>query len=65
MSKKIDLVPLGDRIIVEPIEEEEVTSSGIILPESAKERPQRGTVLAVGPGPRGDDGKHILSLIHI
>lgn len=59
MSKKIDLIPLGDRIIVEPIEEEEVTSSGIILPETAKERPQRGTVMAVGPGPRDDDGKHV------
>jgi len=56
---KIKLQPLGDRIVVEPIEQEEVTASGIILPESAKERPQRGMVLAVGPGARDDDGKRI------
>lgn len=56
---KIKLQPLGDRIVVEPIEQEEVTASGIILPESAKERPQRGKVLAVGPGARDDDGKRI------
>lgn len=56
---KIKLQPLGDRIVVEPIEQEEVTASGIILPESAKERPQRGRVLAVGPGARDDDGKRI------
>jgi chaperonin GroES len=56
---EINLVPMGDRIIVEPVEEKETTLSGIILPESAKEKPQRGTVLAVGPGPRDEDGKHI------
>ncbi len=56
---KIKLQPLGDSIVVEPIEQEEITASGIILPESAKERPQRGMVLAVGPGARDDDGKRI------
>jgi chaperonin GroES len=53
------LQPLGDRLIVEVVEEEEVTSSGIVLPDTAKEKPQRGRVLAVGPGPRGEDGEYI------
>ena len=53
------LKPLGDRLIVEPIEKEEVTASGIILPETAKEKPQEGVVLAVGPGPRDEDGDRI------
>ncbi len=48
----IKLKPLGDRLIVEPIEREEVTASGIVLPETAKENPQDGNVLAVGPGRR-------------
>ncbi len=55
----MDLQPLGDRLIVEVLEEEETTSSGIVLPDTAKEKPQRGKVLAVGPGPRDDDGKYI------
>ena len=55
----IKLKPLGDRVIVEPIEQEEKTASGIILPETAKEKPQEGTVLAVGPGRKDDDGKPI------
>ena len=55
----MDLKPLGDRLIVEALEEEETTSSGIVLPDTAKEKPQRGRVLAVGPGPRDEDGKHI------
>jgi len=53
------LQPLGDRLMVEVIEEEEVTSSGIVLPDTAKEKPQRGRVLAVGPGPRDEDGEYI------
>ena len=53
----MDLQPLGDRIIVEPLEEEETTSSGIVLPDTAKEKPQRGRVLAVGPGARNDKGE--------
>ena len=55
----MNLKPLGDRIIVEVLEDEEVTSSGIVLPDTAKEKPQRGRVLAVGPGPRDEDGNHI------
>ncbi len=53
------LKPLGDRLIVEPIEKEEVTASGIILPETAKEKPQEGKVLAIGPGRRDEDGDRI------
>jgi chaperonin GroES len=56
---KINLRPLADRLIVEPIEQEEKTASGIILPETAKEKPQEGNVLAVGPGRKDEDGKPI------
>lgn len=52
----MNLKPLGDRLIVEPIEQEEMTASGIVLPETAKEKPMQGKVLAVGPGARKDDG---------
>jgi len=56
----MNLQPLGDRLIVEVLdEEEESTVSGIVLPDTAKEKPQRGRVLAVGPGPRDEDGEHI------
>ena len=55
----MDLQPLGDRVIVEVLEEEEMTVSGIVLPDTAKEKPQRGKVLAVGPGPRDEDGNHV------
>jgi chaperonin GroES len=55
----MDLQPLGDRLIVEVLEEEEVTTSGIVLPDTAKEKPQRGRVLAVGPGARDEDGEYI------
>ena len=44
------LKPLADRVVVEPIEQEEITAGGIVLPETAKEKPQKGTVLAIGPG---------------
>jgi chaperonin GroES len=57
MSAK--LKPLGDRLVVEPKEQEEMTASGLILPETAKEKPQQGTVIAVGPGRRDDNGKRI------
>lgn len=53
------LRPLGDRVLVEPIEREEMTASGIYVPETAKERPQEGMVVAVGPGRKDDDGKLI------
>ena len=55
----MDLQPLGDRLIVEVLEEEETTVSGIVLPDTAKEKPQRGKVLSVGPGARDEDGKYI------
>ena len=55
----LNLKPLGERLIVKPIEQEEVTSGGIVLPETAKEKPQKGDVLAIGPGDRDDDGKRI------
>ena len=55
----MNLQPLGDRLIVEVLEEEELTSSGIVLPDTAKEKPQRGRVLSVGPGPRDEDGEYI------
>jgi chaperonin GroES len=55
----ISLKPLADRVLVEPIEDEEVTPGGIVLPETAKEKPQRGKLLAVGPGGRDEDGKLI------
>jgi chaperonin GroES len=53
------LKPLGDRLIVQAIEEEETTASGIVLPDTAKEKPQKGKVLAVGDGKLDDDGKRI------
>jgi chaperonin GroES len=55
----VNIRPLGDRIIVEPIEQEDTTASGILLPETAKEKPQQGKVLAVGPGARNEDGDRI------
>jgi len=55
----ISIKPLGSRLVVEPIEEEEVTSGGIVLPETAKEKPQKGTVLAIGPGDRNEKGERI------
>ena len=51
-----NLTPLGDRVIVEPIEREETTASGIVLPDTAREKPQEGTVLAVGRGKVDDNG---------
>ena len=58
-SKKLSLKPLADRLVVEPVEKEERTASGIILPETAKEKPQEGTVLAAGPGRTDDEGKRL------
>ena len=53
------LKPLGNRVVVEPVEQEEITAGGIVLPETAKEKPQKGKVLSVGPGERDDNGKYI------
>ena len=58
----IKLKPLGDRVVVEPVEKEEVTASGIVLPETAKEKPQEGMVLAVGPGRWDEDGEKRVAL---
>ena len=55
----MNLKPLGDRLIVEVLDEEETTTSGIVLPDTAREKPQRGRVLAVGPGGRDDEGKYV------
>ena len=55
----LNLKPLGDRVVVEPIERDEITASGIYVPETAKEKPQEGKVLAVGPGRRDEEGKRI------
>jgi chaperonin GroES len=55
----LSLKPLGNRLVVEPLEQEEVTAGGIVLPETAKEKPQKGKVLAVGPGERDEDGDRI------
>ncbi|MFP5295768.1 MAG: co-chaperone GroES [Alphaproteobacteria bacterium] len=51
--------PLGDRVLVKRVEEESKTKGGIIIPDTAKEKPQEGEVVAVGPGARDDDGKHV------
>ena len=61
MSKKqsVNLKPLGERLIIEPIEQEDVTLSGIVLPETAKEKPQKGKVLAAGPGSRYEKGSRV------
>ncbi len=56
---KLSFRPLGGRVLVEPLEQEETTPGGIILPETAKEKPQEGKILAVGPGDRDDEGKRI------
>jgi len=56
----LKLKPLGDRVVVEPIEQEDVTARGIVLPETAKEKPQKGLILAIGPGARDDSGKRIV-----
>ena len=56
---KINLKPLADRVIIKPSEAEEKTKGGIILPDTAKEKPIEGTVVAIGPGKASDDGKII------
>ena len=56
---KLSFKPLGGRVLIDPIEQEEMTAGGIILPETAKEKPQEGKILAVGPGDRDDEGKRI------
>jgi chaperonin GroES len=55
----MNLKPLGARVVVDPVEQEEITAGGIVLPETAKEKPQKGKVLSIGPGDRDEDGKRI------
>jgi chaperonin GroES len=55
----VNIRPLGDRVVVEPLEQEEQTASGLFLPETAKEKPQQGKVVAVGLGKKDDDGDRI------
>lgn len=55
----VNLRPLGDRVVIKPLEREEVTKSGIVLPDTAKEKPQQGEVLAVGPGRILDTGERV------
>ena len=57
IAAKVKIQPLGDRVIVKPLEAKEVRKSGIIIPETAKEKPQEGEVIAVGKGKVADDGK--------
>ena len=58
-TSNIKLRPLDDRVVVEPLEAEEKTSGGILLPDTAKQKPQRGRVVAVGPGKLNDNGKRV------
>ena len=55
----LSLKPLGSRVVIAPIEQEEITAGGFVLPETAKEKPQKSTVLAIGPGDRDESGKRI------
>ena len=58
-ASAVKLQPMGDRVVVQPASREETTKSGIVIPDTAKEKPQRGTVIAVGKGRRDDDGERI------
>jgi chaperonin GroES len=57
VMSKLNIKPLGDRIVVKPMEAEEKTKGGIILPDTVKEKPVEGTIVAAGPGRKSDDGK--------
>ena len=54
-----ELKPLNDRLVIKPLQQEQVLSSGIVIPDSAKEKPQQGEVIAVGPGKRDDSGDRV------
>jgi chaperonin GroES len=58
-ASKTKLVPLSDRIVIIPLKQDEVTSSGLVIPDTAKEKPQQGEVVAVGPGRLDDNGKRV------
>jgi chaperonin GroES len=55
----VNLKPLGDRVVIKPSPKEEITKSGLVIPDTAKEKPQEGTILAVGPGRIDEDGERI------
>ncbi len=59
-KRKMKLVPLGDRLVIKPVVQEEVLASGIVIPDTAKEKPQQGEVIAAGPGRLDDNGKRIV-----
>ncbi len=61
----MNLKPLGDRVVVKPVEQDEQTASGIFLPETAKEKPQQGEIIAVGPGARDEDGDRIAMDVNV
>jgi chaperonin GroES len=61
----LNLKPLGSRVVIEPLEQEDITAGGIVLPETAKEKPQKGKVLSVGPGDRDEDGKRIAMDVNV
>ncbi|WP_446746305.1 co-chaperone GroES [Sphaerimonospora cavernae] len=61
-ATKVPVKPLGDRIVVQPLEAEQTTASGLVIPDTAKEKPQEGKVLAVGPGNWDEDGKKRIPL---
>jgi chaperonin GroES len=58
-KSKTKLVPLGDRLVIKPVVQEEVLASGLVIPDTAKEKPQQGNVIAAGPGRVDDNGKRI------
>ena len=60
-----NIKPLGDSVVVRPAEQEQTTASGLVLPETAKEKPQQGSVIAAGPGRRDDDGKRIVMDVQV
>lgn len=64
-SKNLKIQPLFDYVLIKPLEEETKTPSGIVLPESAKEKPQIGQIMAVGPGSVTDDGKKVAIVVKV
>ncbi len=63
MAAKIK--PLGDRVVIKPLPKEEVSKGGIVLPDTAKEKPQEGEIIAVGPGKLSEDGKRIVMEVKV
>ena len=61
-ATKVPVKPLGDRIVVQPLEAEQTTASGLVIPDTAKEKPQQGKVLAVGPGKRAENSGELIAL---